>query len=282
MDDEECATAYVEHTHGNTQLAIGMYFDGVHVPVRASRGSGSSRNNLLLSSPARGASIAGATSRDHRSIDAFLSDLDGLSLPTSARFMAFLQDMVSQRLSESSLAKEAQEDSSKTTKKVIGSGPLKGLEVADCYRCIGYFLGKSILERQTIPAYLANYILSHLVGAPVGINDLKQVDPGMFRVFFEQVISPDGSAEAFDFEDAGLDFSVAEVDPTAEGGIRHIELKPGGQDIAVTDHNKFVSTLHASLSSAPTGPRLARRSDHRHDLLTVFVWRFLLGTNTLL
>ncbi len=124
--------------------------------------------------------------------------------PRAARYMRRLRDMVSQAVASAAVELPVGVDgqtaaaspsaasgggsssrpgssgssggSSNTRQvKVIESGPLVGLDAADCYRCVGYFLGKAILERQTIPAYLADYILGHIVGSPVGLNELQQV-----------------------------------------------------------------------------------------------------------
>ena len=66
-----------------------------------------------------------------------------------------------------------------------------------------------------------------------------------YDVFFGTVVRDSASSssvvvEAFDFEEAALDFSVEELDPTMPGGVRVVDLKPDGQSIAVTDENKYV------------------------------------------
>ena len=62
----------------------------------------------------------------------------------------------------------------------------------------------------------------------------------MYKAFFEPVVGVDSNSAtaACDFDELGLEFSVVERDPTQKGGVRIIDLKPGGRDIAVTEHNK--------------------------------------------
>ena len=68
----------------------------------------------------------------------------------------------------------------------------------------------------------------------------------MYKAFFEPVVGDDGSSSTetktagttCDFDELGLDFSVVERDPTQKGGVRIVDLKPGGRDIAVTEENK--------------------------------------------
>ena len=250
---------YVEFANGNAQQAIGLYFDGVELPFGGSPGSPHSGNNasslLLPPNSSRGSDVHGGggsrpSSRGGRGDGADASSPTS-AMSGSARFMQYLQEIISSAQASSRQTLQLRNGGGggpdDPPMKVISGGPLHGLGAADCFRCIGYFLGKAILERQTIPAYLADYILRHLVGSPVGLNDLRQLDPGMYGVFFDAIVEKgkqsQTSRQSFDFEEAGLDFSVEVLDNSSSGGVRTVDLKPGGRDIPVNDENKYVAAL---------------------------------------
>jgi len=96
------------------------------------------------------------------------------------------------------------------------------------FRFVGRFIGKSILEHQTLPAHLSLPILKHVLSVPISFSDLEFVDGELYQNLVYLRDNP--GAEYLD-----LDFTV-EVEHM---GMRQThELVPGGVNIAVTDSNK--------------------------------------------
>ena len=137
VTDVECATTYVEHANGNAPVAIGMYFDGVEIPYGFASGispgelSASANSFLLTPGSARGQDVG----RRGGGGGGANSAVSQVPLTGSARFMEFLQQMISGEAGGQS----AGGGGAKTgpAPRVISGGPLRGLDAADCYRCIG-------------------------------------------------------------------------------------------------------------------------------------------------
>jgi len=97
------------------------------------------------------------------------------------------------------------------------------------YRFAGRFLAKALLDEQTIPAHLVRPLYKHLLALPVRFDDLEFVDRQL-RENLEWLLDNDGVEALF------LDFTIADDTPD---GPKVIELRPGGAEDVVTDHNKL-------------------------------------------
>jgi len=96
------------------------------------------------------------------------------------------------------------------------------------FRFAGRYIGKALLEHQTLPAHLSLPLLKHILSVPISFSDLEFEDGELYQnlVFLRD----NQGAENLD-----LDFTV-EVEHL---GMRQThELMPGGAKVAVTDANK--------------------------------------------
>ena len=50
------------------------------------------------------------------------------------------------------------------------------------FHFVGRFLGKAIIEQQTLPVHLSLPLLKHILSVPVTFSDLELVDGTLFRV----------------------------------------------------------------------------------------------------
>ena len=100
------------------------------------------------------------------------------------------------------------------------------------YYFIGRILGKALYENLLVELPFAEFFLSKIVGrqSDVDVHHLASLDPIMYRNLL-YLKSYKG-----DVADLGLDFTVL----SDELGERRIdELKPGGANIPVTNHNRI-------------------------------------------
>lgn len=98
------------------------------------------------------------------------------------------------------------------------------------YYFTGRFLGRALLDNQIIP--LVHFIPSfykHLMGFPLSLHDIESMDATVYRSFIEIL-------EMENVEDLCLDFTVTE---SVYGEKIINNLKPNGEDITVTNENKF-------------------------------------------
>ncbi|XP_017762268.1 PREDICTED: ubiquitin-protein ligase E3C [Eufriesea mexicana] len=100
------------------------------------------------------------------------------------------------------------------------------------YYFIGRILGKALYENLLVELPFAEFFLSKIVGrqSDVDVHHLPSLDPVMYRnlLYLKSYKS--------DVADLGLDFTVL----SDELGERRIdELKPGGANIPVTNHNRI-------------------------------------------
>jgi len=122
------------------------------------------------------------------------------------------------------------------------------------FRFAGRFIGKALLEHQTIPAHLSLPMLKHILSVPISFSDLEFEDAELYQHLCYLRDVP--GAEALD-----LDFTV-EVEHL---GVRQThELVAGGASLAVTDANK--------------GEYLLRRFKLRMlDSISEQLWQLLCG-----
>ena len=190
-EDREEAIAYVEYTSGNVQHAVGLYYDPAPLPTAHSRSRmAETLANALLLSPTPQRNRGNNNNNNNNSNNTGTGSVSGSVSMDANRFMQFVRNMMSSeqanRLQQQQQQQRQQQHrrGDESERRIITKGPLRGLGAADCYRVVGYFLGKAILERQTIPAFLTDYILRHLVGMPVGIDCLRQVNTYGFSFAF--------------------------------------------------------------------------------------------------
>jgi len=92
----------------------------------------------------------------------------------------------------------------------------------------GRVIGKALYDGRVVDAYFTLAFYKHLLGIPVGLSDLESVDPDHHRSLKWMLENDiDGIFE--------LTFSVEADD---FGSTRIVDLKPGGQEIPVTNENK--------------------------------------------
>jgi len=92
----------------------------------------------------------------------------------------------------------------------------------------GRFFGKAIMEQQSINATLSLPLRKQILAMPIMFSDLEFVDADLYRNLEWLKLNPGA-------KDLYLDFTAAY---SSNGIHRVIELKPGGDDITVTDENK--------------------------------------------
>lgn len=97
------------------------------------------------------------------------------------------------------------------------------------FRFVGRFLGKVLLDHQTIPAQFSLPLLKHIIGIPISFSDMEFVDGEMYQNLLFLRDNPGAEALCLDFT---VTYEVL-------GEIKVVELKPGGAAIDVTDENKF-------------------------------------------
>ena len=97
------------------------------------------------------------------------------------------------------------------------------------FRFAGRFIGKALLEHQTLPAHLSLPLLKHILAVPITFSDLEFEDAELWQNLVFLRDTP--GAEALD-----LDFTVA----VEHLGLRetHDLLGEGGAAVPVTDANK--------------------------------------------
>ncbi|CAD7703489.1 unnamed protein product [Ostreobium quekettii] len=93
---------------------------------------------------------------------------------------------------------------------------------------LGRMLGKAVYEGILLELPLAEFFLKKFRSSYCDINDLPSLDPEMYRSLLT-LRNYDG-----DVSDLSLNFTIVD---SVYGDNREVELKPGGQDIFVTNKN---------------------------------------------
>lgn len=93
----------------------------------------------------------------------------------------------------------------------------------------GRLLGKALFSGQLVDAHLAKPLFKLIIGLPIELDDMKELDPE-YHQNFKAVIDMEE-----DVDDLCLSFDVRK---TVFGAPITIPLKPGGSDIEVDDDNK--------------------------------------------
>ena len=90
-------------------------------------------------------------------------------------------------------------------------------------------MGKSLFGGQPIKCCMASHLYKHILGWPVIINDLKEID----GEFYDHLQGLKGVST--DADTSHLDFTVTEE---ISGERRIVELVPGRSSIGVTEGNQ--------------------------------------------
>lgn len=96
------------------------------------------------------------------------------------------------------------------------------------FRFIGRFIGKAILEQQTIKAALSLPLRKQMLSVPITFSDLEFVDEQLYN----NLVWLKNNSNVADLQ---LDHTVTYA---FEGHVETYDLLPGGADILVTDDNK--------------------------------------------
>jgi ubiquitin-protein ligase E3 C len=105
---------------------------------------------------------------------------------------------------------------------------LFGKHDTDYFNFLGKILGKAMYEGITLEPKFADFFLRKLIGKPSSLNDLKSLDPELYKqlVFMRNY---DGNVE-----DLSLTFSVADENEVT-GERREVDLIPNGSQIVVNN-----------------------------------------------
>jgi HECT-domain (ubiquitin-transferase) len=112
--------------------------------------------------------------------------------------------------------------------------PLAGSWEEECgtyYRFLGRIIGKALAEGRELNCHLEPYIFKHLVGSPVALRDVMEVDPTFYQgIDFLQTYAAGGN----DVSMLCLDFTTTHG---CAQGMDPIELVSGGATLSVTNEN---------------------------------------------
>ncbi|EIE20172.1 HECT-domain-containing protein [Coccomyxa subellipsoidea C-169] len=111
---------------------------------------------------------------------------------------------------------------------IVQNDEARGTNHLDFFKFVGRVVGKALYDGQLIDAYFTRSFYKHMLGQPLTYQDIEGVDPEYFKNLTWLL-----EHDMTDVVD--LNF-VEEVDYF--GRVEHVELKPGGRDIKVTNENK--------------------------------------------
>lgn len=101
-------------------------------------------------------------------------------------------------------------------------------DVLRLFKFAGRFMAMAMAHNVAISAHLTSSLYKYLIGAPLSLRDMEQIDENVARSLQKILDEPvDGLM---------LDFTVGTQE---KGHPISVELKPGGADITVTEENKL-------------------------------------------
>lgn len=102
-------------------------------------------------------------------------------------------------------------------------------EHIDYFKFVGRIIAKAVHDNKLLDCYFTRAFYKHILNLPVRYQDLESEDPSFYNSLQFLLENP--------INELGMDLTFSlEVE---EFGVREFrDLKPGGQDIAVTDENK--------------------------------------------
>ena len=101
------------------------------------------------------------------------------------------------------------------------------------FRFAGQFLGKALFDHQNVPIHLIMVMYKHMLGMPITINDLEAIDYSLKQ----------GLIQMKKLEDVSVVDEGFVVTEKIFGANVQRELKPGGNDIDVTNEN-FINNFN--------------------------------------
>lgn len=99
---------------------------------------------------------------------------------------------------------------------------------------VGRFLALAVIRERPLPLSFSLIACKHLLGIPVGMADVQQLDPEFYRGRVQTVLKEGGPAEL----EAVLGEPLRFMSAPTELWPQPQELKPGGALIVVTEENK--------------------------------------------
>lgn len=99
---------------------------------------------------------------------------------------------------------------------------------------VGRFLALAVYREHPLPLSFSLVACKHLLGAPVGMSDVQQLDPDFYRCRVEAVLKDGGLEVLYQALGEPLTFMSAPTDLLPQP----VELKPGGEQLIVTEENK--------------------------------------------
>ena len=107
-----------------------------------------------------------------------------------------------------------------------------GTEDTNFYKFLGRILGKAVYDGITVSPQFARFFLRKLIGKSSSLKELESMDNDLYRQlnFLRNYDGEVGDLEMY--------FSIGEDNP-ANGSTKEINLVPHGNEIKVTNLNKF-------------------------------------------
>jgi len=99
---------------------------------------------------------------------------------------------------------------------------------------VGRFLALAVIRERPLPLSFSNVACKHLLGKPVGMADVQQLDPEFYKSRVQAVLKEGGLSEM----EAVLGESLKFMSAPTELYRQPRELKEGGESIVVTEENK--------------------------------------------
>lgn len=99
---------------------------------------------------------------------------------------------------------------------------------------LGRFLALAVFHEHPLPVSFSLILCKHLMRVPVGMSDMRQLDPEFYNGRVASVLKAGGLAEV----NAALGEPLTFMSAGTESSPNPEELKPNGANILVTDENK--------------------------------------------
>jgi len=112
---------------------------------------------------------------------------------------------------------------------MINPSSYVNVEHLDYFKFVGRLIAKAIYDNKLVNCYFTRAFYKHILNKPVRYQDIESEDPSFYQSLSYMLENP---VDSLGME---LRFSLE----VQEFGVRDVrDLKPGGQDISVTDDNK--------------------------------------------
>lgn len=118
-----------------------------------------------------------------------------------------------------------------------GCGAVPGPEEQAKFRALmalGRFMALAVFHEHPLPVSFCLILCKYLLRVPVGMGDVRQLDPDFFNGRVAPILRPGGPAEM----EAALGEPLTFVSAATDACPEPEELRPGGAKLAVTEENK--------------------------------------------